>query len=102
MEQFKYLEKTLMNQNPIQEEIKIKWKLGNACCYWCRIFCLLFCYPKIKEINVHRTIILPVVLYGYESWWLTLTEDRWLRVFENRVLRRIFGPRRDKVMGYYK
>ena len=68
MEQFKYLEKTLMNQNPIQEEIKIKWKLGNACCYWCRIFCLLFCYPKIKEINVHRTIILPVVLYGYEIW----------------------------------
>jgi len=47
VEQFKYLEATLMNQNYIQEEIKIRLKVGNACYYWCRIFCLHFCYPKI-------------------------------------------------------
>jgi hypothetical protein len=41
---------------------------------------------------------LPVVLYGCETWWLTLREEHRLRVFENRVLRRIFGPRRDKVI----
>ena len=62
----------------------------------CRTFCLLGCYPKIK---IYRTIILSVVLYGCETWSLTLREERKLRVFENVVLRRIFGPRRDEVMG---
>jgi len=46
-----------------------------------------------------RTIILPVVLYGCETWSLTLLEERKLRVFENMVLRRIFGSRRDEVTG---
>ena len=45
------------------------------------------------------TIILPVVLYGCETWSLTLREERRLRVFENRVLRRVFGPKRDEVTG---
>ena len=49
-----------------------------------------------------RTIILPVVLYGCETWSLTLMEERRLRVFENRVLRRIFGPRRDGVTGEWR
>ena len=49
--------------------------------------------------STYRTIILPVVLYGCETWSLTLQEERKLRVFENRVLRRIFGPRRDEVTG---
>jgi hypothetical protein len=47
-------------------------------------------------IKIHRTIILPVVLYGCETWFLTLREEHRLRVFENRVLRRIFGPERDE------
>jgi len=46
---------------------------------------------------MYRTIILPIVLYGCETWSLTLREKRRLRVFENRVLRRIFGPKRDAV-----
>jgi hypothetical protein len=50
--------------------------------------------PKIK---IHRTIILFVVVYGCETWSLTLREKRTLKVFENRVLRRIFGPKRDEV-----
>jgi len=48
---------------------------------------------------VYRTIILRVVLYGCETWSLTLTEERRMRVFENRVMRRIFGPKRDEVTG---
>jgi hypothetical protein len=48
---------------------------------------------------IYKTIILPVVLYGRETWSLTLTEERKLRVFGKRVLRRIFGPKRDGVTG---
>jgi len=51
------------------------------------------------EIKIYRTIILPVVLYGYETCSLTLREVHRLRVFENRVLRRVFGPKRDEVTG---
>jgi hypothetical protein len=54
---------------------------------------------KNKKIETYRTIILPVVLYGCEAWSLTLREERRLRVFENRTLRRIFGPKRDEVTG---
>ena len=52
---------------------------------------------KNLKIKIYRSIILPVVLYGCETWLLTLREERRLRVFENRVLRRIFGPKRDEV-----
>jgi hypothetical protein len=48
---------------------------------------------KNLKIKIYRTIILPVVLYGYEAWSLTLREERRLKVFENRVLRRVFGPK---------
>ena len=65
--------------------------------FWCRIFCLPVCYQKILKIKIYRTIIFPVVLYGCETWLLTLREEWRLRVFENRVLRRIFGPRGDEV-----
>jgi hypothetical protein len=49
--------------------------------------------------KIYKTIILPVVLYGYETWSLTLREEHRLSVFENMVLRRIFGPKRDDVTG---
>ena len=51
---------------------------------------------------MYRTLILPVVLYGCETWSLTLREERKLRVFENMVLRRIFGPRRDEITGEWR
>ena len=54
---------------------------------------------KNLKIKIYRTIILPVVLYGCGTLSLTLREERKLRVFENMVLRRIFGPRRDEVKG---
>ena len=57
---------------------------------------------KNVKIKIYRTIILPVVLYGCETWSLTLQEERNLRVFENMVLRRIFGPKRDKVTGEWR
>ena len=59
-------------------------------------FVFQFAIQKLK-INIYRTIILPVVLYECETWSLMLREEHWLRVFENRVLRRIFGPKRDEV-----
>jgi len=58
-------------------------------------------YKNLK-IKIYRTIILSVVLYGRETWSLTLREERRLRVFEKRVLRRIFGPKRDEVTRYWR
>jgi hypothetical protein len=54
------------------------------------------------KVKIYKTIILPVVLYGCETWSLILREEHRLRVFENRVLRRIFGPQRDEVMGEWR
>jgi hypothetical protein len=54
------------------------------------------------KVKIHKTIILSVVLYGCETWSLTLREENRLRVFENRVLRRIFGPRRDEMTGEWR
>ena len=54
---------------------------------------------KNLKIKIYRTIILPVVLYGCETWSLTLREEHRLGVFENRVLRKVFGPKRDEVIG---
>jgi hypothetical protein len=54
------------------------------------------------KVRIYKTIILPVVLYGCETWSLTLREEHRLRVFENRVLRRIFGPKRYRVTGGWR
>jgi hypothetical protein len=84
------------------EEIKSRRNLGNACYH--SILSLLSSHLLSRNIKVkiYKTIILPVVLYGYETWSLTLREEHRLRVFENRVLRRIFGPKRDEVMGEWR
>jgi hypothetical protein len=58
-------------------------------------------FPPVK-IKIYKTIILPVVLYGCETWSLTLREEHRLRVFENRVLRRMFGKKRDEVTGEWR
>ena len=96
---FKYLGTTLTNQNSIQEEIKSRLKSGNACYHSVQNLLSSRLLSRNLKIKIYRTIILPVVLYGCETWSLTLREERRLRVFENRVLRRIFGPRRDEVTG---
>ena len=99
VEEFKCLGTTLTNQNSIAEEIKSRLMSGNACYHSVRNPLSSRLLSKNLKIKIYRTIILPVILYGCESWSLTLREERKLRVFENMVLRKIFGPRRDEVTG---
>jgi len=91
----------LTNQNSIQEEIKSRLKSGNACYHLVQNLLSSSLLSKNVNTRIYRTIILPVV-YGCETWSLTLREECRLRVFENRVLRRIFGPKRDKVTGEWR
>jgi hypothetical protein len=100
--QFKYLGTTVTNQNPIQEEVKRGFEFWQ--CFLSfgsepSVFRLL---SKNVKMRIYKTIISPVVLYGCETWSLTLREEHRLRVFENRVPRRIFGPMRDEVMGGWR
>jgi hypothetical protein len=69
----------------------------------------LFIYPFLpsasvekRKIRIYKTIILPLRLYGYKIWSLTLREEHRLKMFENRALRRIFGPKRDEVTGGWR
>ena len=96
MEEFKYLGTKLTNKNSIQEEIKSRLKLGNACYYSVQNLLSSSLLSKKLKVKIYRTIIMPVVLYGCESWSLTLREERRLRVFENRVLRRVRGTRSQR------
>jgi hypothetical protein len=91
-QQFKYLGKTLTYQNSIQEEIKSRLPSGNACYHSVQNLLSSSLLFKNTNIKIYRTIILPVSLYGCETWLLTLVEECMLRVFETRVLKRIFGP----------
>jgi uncharacterized protein (UPF0548 family) len=82
-----------MKQNSIQEEIQSRLKSGNAC-YHSAQNLLSFSLPtKNLKIKIHRTTILPVVLYGCETWLFTLREECRLSVFENKVQRKIFGTK---------
>jgi hypothetical protein len=99
VEEFKYLGTTLMNQNSIQEEVKSRLKLGNACYYSVQNLLSSSLLSKNLKIKIYRTIILPIILYGCKTWSPTLKEECRLRVFENKVLSRIFVPERDEVTG---
>jgi len=77
-------------------------KSGNACYHSVQNILSSSLLSKTLKIKKKRTKILPVVLYGYEIWSLTLREEDRLKVFENRVLRRIFGPKRDDVRGEWR
>jgi len=102
VEEFKYLGTTLTSTNSIQEEIKSLLKLGNACYYSVQKLLPSSLLSKKLKIKIYRTIIFPVVLYGCENWSLTLSEEHRLRMFETRVLRRVFGPKRDEVTGDWR
>jgi len=95
VEQFKYSGTTQINQNYNHEEIKSRLKTRNA--YYCSVQNLLSSSVLSNniKIKIYRTIILPVVLHGCETWPVTLWEEPRLSVFENRVLRRIGEPKRD-------
>jgi hypothetical protein len=101
-EEYGYLGTALTNQNSIQEEIKSKLKSENACYYSVQNLLSSILLSKGIKIKIYRIIILSVVLYGCEIWSLTLREERRLSVFENRVLRRIFGTKRGEVVGEWR
>jgi hypothetical protein len=96
---FKYLRTTQTDQNSMHEEIKSRLNSGNACYHLVQSLLSSHLLSRKLKVKIYKTIILPVVLYGCETWSLTLREEHRLRVFENRVLRRIFRPKRDEVMG---
>jgi hypothetical protein len=102
VEELKYLGSTLTNQNSIKEEIKSRLKSWNACYHSVQNLWSSSLLYKNLNIKMYKTIILPVVSYGCETWSLTLSEERRLRMFENRVLRRICGPKRNKVTGEWR
>jgi UDP-galactopyranose mutase len=81
VEDFKCLGTTLKNQNSVQEEIKSRLKSGNVCYYSVRNLLSSGLLSKNTKIKTYRTIILSVVLYGCETWSLTLREKRRMRVF---------------------
>jgi hypothetical protein len=80
----------------MQEEIKSRLKLGNVCSYHSVQNLPSNFLSKNMKFKIYRTIILPL-FYAYETWSLALREERRLREFENRVLWRIVGPKRDEV-----
>ena len=97
VEGFKYLGTNLTNHNSIAGEIKSRLRSGNACYHSVQNLLSSRLLSKNLKIKIYGNIILPVVLYGCETWSLTLREERKLRLLENMVLRRIFGCRRDEV-----
>jgi hypothetical protein len=81
----------------MNKEVKSRLNLWNACYYSVQSIlssCLLSRNVKVK---IYKTVVLPVVLYGCETGSVTLREEFRLRVFESRVIRRIFGPKRDEI-----
>jgi len=102
VKEFKYLGTTLTCQNSIQEEIKSRLKSGNACYHSVQnILSSRLLYKNLK-IKIYRTITLPVVWYGCETWLITLMEECRLRVFENMVLRIKFGHKKDEVTSEWR
>jgi hypothetical protein len=102
VEQFKYWGTIATNQYLIEEEIKMRWISGNACYHSIQNLLSYRLLSKNVTTRIYKIIILPVVLYGSETWSLTLREEHRLRVFENRVLWRIFGLKRDEVTGSWR
>jgi hypothetical protein len=93
---------TVTNQILIQEEVKRRLNSGNACYHSIQnLLSSRLLFENVK-IGICKTIILPVVLNGCETWSLKLREEHRLRVFENRLLRRIFGRKRDEVTGEWR
>jgi hypothetical protein len=91
--QFIYLGLTVTNQNLIQEEIKRRLNSGNAFYHLVQNLLSSHLLSKNVKVRIYKTIILPVVLYGCETWSLSVREKHKLRVLK------IFGPKRDGVMG---
>jgi hypothetical protein len=96
---FKYLGTTLTDQNYMHEEIKSRLNSEKACYHSVQGLLSSRLLSRNLKVKIYKTIILPVISYGCETWSLTLKEENKLMVLDNRVLRRIFGPTGDEVMG---
>jgi len=101
-EELKYLTTTITDQNCIKEDMKSRLRAGNGCCHSVQnvLYCSLL-YKNLK-IKIDRIIILPLSFNGCKTWSLTLKEKRRQRAFENRMLSRIFGSKRDEVAGEWR
>jgi hypothetical protein len=86
----------------MHEEIKSRLNLENACYHLVQSLLSSHLLSRNLKVKIYKTIILPVVLYGCEIWSLTLRKEHRLRAFENWMLRRIFGPKRDKGKGEWR
>jgi hypothetical protein len=102
MMRFKYVETIMKIQYLIHKEIKSRLISGNACNHSIQNLVFSRLLSKNKNIRIYKTIILPVVLYGRETLSLALSEEHRLKLFENRMLRRIFGPKWDKIMACWR
>jgi hypothetical protein len=92
---FKYLRTTLTNQNDIHDEMNSRLNSGNASCHSAKNLLSSSLISKNLKIKIYKTVVLPVVLHGCETWSLTLREEHRLTIFENKVLR-ILGPKREE------
>jgi hypothetical protein len=99
---FKYVGTTVTDQNHMHEEINSRLNSGNACYHSVHSLLSFRLLSRNVRDKMYKTILLPAILYGCEIWSLTLREEHRLRVFENRVLRGIFGPKRDEVKGEWR
>ncbi|KAJ4448853.1 hypothetical protein ANN_00244 [Periplaneta americana] len=102
VEKFKYLEATVTNINDTREAIKHRINMGNACYYSVEKLLSSSLLSKNLKVRIYKIVLLPVVLYDCETWTLTLREEQRLRVFENKVLRKIFGAKRNEVTGEHR
>ncbi|KAJ4447597.1 hypothetical protein ANN_09604 [Periplaneta americana] len=102
VEKFKYLGATVTNINDTREEVKHRINMRNACYYSVEKLLSSSLLSKNLKVRINKIVILPVVLYGCETWTLTLREEHRLKVFENKVLRKIFGAKRDEITGEWR
>jgi hypothetical protein len=99
---FRYLGKPVTDQFCMNEEIKSRLNSRNACYHSVQSLLSSRLLSGNVQIKIYKTIVLPVVLYVCVTWSLVLREGHRLRVFENRVIRRIFGPKRDELTGEWR
>ena len=102
MENLKYLRVTVTNTNDIRGEIKRRISMGNVCYYSLEKILSFHLLSKKLKVSTYKTSILSVVLYSCETWSLMLREEHRLRVFKNKVLRKIFWAKRDEITGEWR
>jgi hypothetical protein len=99
VEQLTYLGKPYQIKILVRKKLKSRLKSGNACYHSVQNLLSSSSLAKNIKIKIYRTIILPIVLYGRDTWSVTFREERRLRVLENRVMWKIFGHKKDEVTG---